>query len=452
MRQKDLLRVCFQNLSRHKARTMLTVFGVIVGCCAVVIMLSIGIAMRESQEKMLSQMGDLTIITVYPAGKSVKAAKLDERAVRTLKQMKAVTAVTPRLTAEGVPMTLYAGKNRRYKTDWLTVVGIDFQAAEEMGYRLKEGGWDKKGRGTIYVGQDFAYTFTDTKRPEGRNMVDPYAADFSEDGPSEPPPAFFEPMKTPYSLELDSGEDDGKKLSQPLKAAGILKEDYGKGEETSTGLIMDLKEFQSLLEQQSRISGKKSRKTGLYSNVLVKVSDIGHVAEVERAIGRMGFRTSSMESIRKPMEQEAKQKQMMLGGLGAISLFVAALGITNTMIMSISERTREIGVMKSLGCFVRDVRRIFLLEAGAIGLMGGIAGAAVSCLFSVVMNLAAAQGAGTSPDFSGLPLDGPARISVIPWWLILFAILFSTLIGLGAGYYPANKAVQVPALEAIRHD
>ena len=66
----------------------------------------------------------------------------------------------------------------------------------------------------------------------------------------------------------------------------------------------------------------------------------------------MGYSTSSMESIREPMEKEARQKQMMLGGLGAISLFVAALGITNTMIMSISERTREIGIMKSLGCYV----------------------------------------------------------------------------------------------------
>ena len=68
----------------------------------------------------------------------------------------------------------------------------------------------------------------------------------------------------------------------------------------------------------------------------------------------------------------------MLGGLGAISLLVAAIGITNTMIMSISERTKEIGIMKALGCYVRDIRAMFLMEAGSIGLLGGAGGAGTS--------------------------------------------------------------------------
>lgn len=106
----------------------------------------------------------------------------------------------------------------------------------------------------------------------------------------------------------------------------------------------------------------------------------------------MGYSTSSMESIREPMEKEARQKQMMLGGLGAISLFVAALGITNTMIMSISERTREIGIMKSLGCYVRDIRLLFLSEAGAIGLLGGLVGCVVSMLIAIGINLASFPG------------------------------------------------------------
>lgn len=72
MKIKDLIMVCLQNLSRHKARTMLTVLGVIIGCCSVVIMVSIGIGMRKAQESALAQMGDLTIINVYSAGKNTK--------------------------------------------------------------------------------------------------------------------------------------------------------------------------------------------------------------------------------------------------------------------------------------------------------------------------------------------------------------------------------------------
>ena len=160
-----------------------------------------------------------------------------------------------------------------------------------------------------------------------------------------------------------------------------------------------------------------------------------------------------MESIRQPMEKEARQKQLMLGGLGAISLFVAALGITNTMIMSISERTREIGIMKSLGCYVRDIRRLFLLEAGAIGLIGGVVGCVISLLASWIMNLVS-QGASITSlmDVYTILTTPGSRLSVVPAWLLGFAILFSILIGLGSGYYPANKAVRIPALEAIKSE
>jgi ABC-type antimicrobial peptide transport system permease subunit len=160
-----------------------------------------------------------------------------------------------------------------------------------------------------------------------------------------------------------------------------------------------------------------------------------------------------MESIRKPMEKEAHQKQMMLGGLGAISLFVAALGITNTMIMSISERIKEIGIMKSLGCFVNDIRIIFLTEAGIIGFMGGIVGCVVSLLISLIINMVS-LGAFSLSNIVLAVRGGEdvSRVSVIPLWLLAFSVVFSILIGLCSGYYPANRAVKISALEAIKNE
>ncbi len=450
MRMRDLITVCLQNLRRHKARTLLTVLGVVVGCCSVVIMISIGIGMKKAQEEALAQMGDLTIIQVYPAGKGVRSARLNKKTVNQMKRLKGVAAATPKLTEEGVPIVLYGGRDKRYRTAYTSVVGIDLSTAETMGYKLTEGEWKTEKKDRVYVGQHFAYTFEDTKRPEGKNTVDMYGGGWSEDGTLTPPPPFFDVMKTPITLEMDSGKEDGKKAVQALEVGGRLKEDYGKGEETFMGMIISLDTFEALLDQQSRLAGKTRDGRKGYQGALVKVSEIGYVAQVEKEIQKMGFRTSSMESIRKPMEQEARQKQLMLGGLGTISLFVAALGITNTMIMSISERTREIGVMKSLGCFVKDVRKIFLLEAGCIGLMGGIAGTAFSFLISALMNIAASR---SPSSLSGeLTMGGTARLSVIPWWLAVFAVLFSVAIGVGAGFYPANRAVKIPALEAIKHD
>lgn len=453
MKAKDLITVCLQNLSRHKARTLLTVLGVVVGCCSVVIMISIGIGMKAAQDKALAQMGDLTIIQVFPAGKGAKSAKINRKTIDEMKALQAVQAVTPKLTGENVPITIYGGRNKRYKAANVSIVGIDLSTAQAMGYKLTEGDWQPGKKDRIYAGQSFAYAFEDTKRPEGKNTIDMYGGQWDANGMPVLPPPFFNIMKTPVSIELESGKEDGKKVAQPLEIGGRLKEDYGKGDETSMGMVMSLEMFRSLLEQQARISGKKWDSRQGYQGALVKVRDIGNVAGVEKEIRKMGFRTSSMETIRKPMEQEARQKQMMLGGLGAISLFVAALGITNTMIMSISERTREIGVMKSLGCFVKDVKKIFLLEAGCIGLLGGIAGTVLSYGISLVMNFAAARApASPAMEMMAEAADTASRLSIIPWWLTVFAILFSVAIGVGAGYYPANKAVGIPALEAIKHD
>ncbi len=453
MKHKDLFRVCLQNLLRHKARTLLTVMGVVLGCCSVIIMISIGIGMKRSQEQALSMMGDLTVINVYRTGKSKKAAKLNAKAMAAIKAIPGVQAATPKLTADQLPINVYAGKGRRYHCIYTSVVGLEPGAAEQMGYRLIEGKWNNSGQDHVLAGQDFAFLFEDTKRPSDRNMRDPWEKD------AEP---YFDIMKTPLTLEIESGKEDGKKQTVELTVDGRMKEDYSKGMETSMGLVFRLDDLQRIIEAQQKLAGKKPDRRQGWENAIVKAETIRQVAEIETQIKKMGFSTSSMESIRRPMEQEAKQKQLMLGCLGAISLFVAALGITNTMIMSISERTREIGVMKALGCHVRDVRRLFLLEAGAIGLAGGITGMGVSFLISALMNLAAAAGIGGgfssggfdgadllfSPDMGGLS----TAVSIIPWWLALSAVLFSTLIGVGAGYYPARRAVNIPALEAIKHD
>ena len=155
---------------------------------------------------------------------------------------------------------------------------------------------------------------------------------------------------------------------------------------------------------------------------------------------------------------------MIFGGIAAVSLFVAAINIINTMTMAIYERTREIGVMKVLGCELGSIRTMFLLESSTIGFIGGLIGVAFSLLASFVLNnlstILAAFGQDGGFDLSGLMGggyyymggDGSAAISIIPPWLMLAALVFATLVGLVAGILPANKAVKISALEAIRHD
>lgn len=449
MKHEDLLRVCLQNLLRRKSRTILTVLGVLIGCCSIVIMVSLGIGMKESQEKLLSELGDLTIITVTAPQKGHGKKKLDDKLLKEIRALDGVEGVTPKLGFDAYSCRLLAGPGNRYVADWSMLAGLDTAQMDKMGYQLTDGTYPA-APGEVAVGQYFAYNFRDTLRPEGANTINRWDSGMDEDGRLLPPPdAYFDPLKQPLTLEVTGA--DGSTFTVPLKAVGAVKEDNAKGYETSDGVMMSVADLQALLKRAA--NGRSTpNSTPAYDSVLVKVSGIKQVDPVETAIKNLGYSTESMESIRKPMEKEARQKQMMLGGLGAISLIVAALGITNTMIMSISERTKEIGVMKSLGCYVYDIRVLFLAEAGAIGFIGGVIGSVISFVISLVINLVSLGFAPENFLPAMLGAEGISRVSVIPPWLYLFALVFSVFIGLGSGYYPANKAVQIPALEAIKSE
>ena len=125
MKRKDLLRVCLQNLTRRKSRTFLTVLGVLIGCCSIVIMVSLGIGMKEAQDKTLAEMGDLTIITISAPQGGRGKVKLDDALLRRLKGIPGIAAFTPKQSLEVESISLVAGTGRRYIADWTSVVGVD---------------------------------------------------------------------------------------------------------------------------------------------------------------------------------------------------------------------------------------------------------------------------------------------------------------------------------------
>ena len=271
------------------------------------------------------------------------------------------------------------------------------------------------------------------------------------------PDPFFDPLKTDVKMLLTSWDDSGNETtpySVDLKVVGILKEDRGKGYETNDSVMMDINALKALIQD---LTGKTDTKFE-YSSINVKAESLDAVADVEQAIKDLGYDTYSMQSMRDELNKQTRQIELMLGGLGAISLFVAAIGITNTMIMSVSERTKEIGIMKALGCYVRDIPAMFLMEAGSIGLLGGVLGLLFSYIISVGINLfsfGAFGGGGVTWELIKQALIGGenvTRVSVIKPELIIFALVFSVMVGLVSGYQPANKAVKISALEAIRNE
>ena len=272
--------------------------------------------------------------------------------------------------------------------------------------------------------------------------MDPYP---DENGRIKDP--FVDIMKDKLVLTLPSNKYDGngkpigKDIVLKPTVAGVMLKNDANWEATNYA-FMDINEMKGLIEKYNRQNGIKTQgKKIAYENAKVKCVDVDAVAAVQEAITEMGFDNNSMNDSREYMQKQALAIQLVLGGLAGFSLLVAAIGIANTMIMSIYERTREIGVMKVIGAEVRDIRVMFLLEAGMIGVLGGLLGVVLSFGGSWAFN-----------NFAAGAMGAGSKLSVIPLWLVLVALGFSILVGVVFGFLPANRAVKISALEAIKHD
>jgi ABC-type antimicrobial peptide transport system permease subunit len=171
-----------------------------------------------------------------------------------------------------------------------------------------------------------------------------------------------------------------------------------------------------------------------------------NVTALSSAINDMGYYASNdVEFINSQMES-MNTIQAVLGAIGAVAMLVAAISITNTMMMSIYERTKEIGVMKVLGCDIRNIQALFLLEAGFIGFLGGVVGVGFSYLLSFIINyLMTSSGVGDSMGITG-------AICRIPLWLCPVAIIFAVVVGMVAGFIPSLRAMKLSPLAAIRNE
>lgn len=443
----EIIDMCFRNLLRRKMRTILTVIGVIIGTCAIVIMVSFGIALQSEWQETLESWGSLSKIEVYNYdygdGTSSEKPTLNDELLSEWASIDGVLGVTP-MKSCNIYTQLEAGKNGRYSCDYAEMVGIYPEALETMGMTLVEGRfWENdfsSKKIPVLVGEQFAYSFMDTKRPASSAYV--YVGMTDSNGQQVKP--FVNVMEDTITLYTPDME---KPLEWELEVIGVVKEDFAIDYRTSNGIYMRVEDMQRIEKDYEKATKSKLNSNKSYSEVYVWAGNIDDVASVEQAIKDYGFEeTYSMASERESMEKQSATIQMVLGGLGAVSLFVAAIGITNTMVMSIYERTREIGIMKALGCYVKDIRRMFLFEAAAIGFSGGVVGLILSYTISGMLNMLGGGG------MSAMMGDGSVatKISIIPLWLALLALFFSTLIGLIAGYAPARRAVKISALEAIR--
>lgn len=469
MRWIDLLRMSSGNLKRRKLRTFLTILGVVIGTASIVVMISLGLGLQQSMYQQIEQSGGMTAITVtgQEAGNSMyyfsdgseqgEATKyVTDDTIRELQKLEHVKSATPSLTMSSI---LLSGKYYGY----IQLVGLTPDELERQNMKLVEGSrLPEENAANLdliignFVPMDFYEKGTDRGYWETQELPD---IDFMKD------PMFLVLDQSAYFNSQQNGGSsafggeggaENTQAKAPKKyvvhASGMLDggmETYSTG---SYNVYCDVWTLKSMLQKEYRgkaIPGQPTTQTGkpykffAYTNAMVQADDIDNVEELSTAIQEMGYRVSTNAEYLQSAQREFAMVEAVLGGIGAVSLFVAAIGIANTMMMSIYERTKEIGVIKVLGCSLRNIKQMFLLEAAFIGFIGGVLGNLLSFLLSFGINVVTGNG-------SAMGLD--SNISYIPVWLVMASMGFAVLVGMIAGYFPALRAMKLSPLAAIRNE
>ena len=366
MKLSDLLLMSLESLFKRKVRTILTIMGVVIGTTSIVVMISLGIGMKEALLSEYESYGGLRSIEVESSGiyddngkeKNPEDTLLNDAKIEEFMQIDHVTSVDPVLSVQVVI------KCGIYECN-TELLGVSRDVLEQKADALGQGSIPAEGEGLQLIWGNYMPAYFMNSRTNQYEYWDTGKApdiDFMND-------QMFVIFDTEKYYQSQYGSQDGSPVSAPKKyiipTAGVIAgglEDYN---EDSFYVYCDIDALKAVLEREFRgrvIPGQPTRKNGkaykelFYTRVNVNVDEMDNVTQVQQIISDMGYRAySNAEWIESDM-QIMNIIQAVLGGIGGISLFVAAIGITNTMMMSIYERTKEIGIMKVIGCRIRDIQ------------------------------------------------------------------------------------------------
>ncbi|MCL2840531.1 MAG: ABC transporter permease [Defluviitaleaceae bacterium] len=481
MKNLDVLGMCVRNLVKRKLRTFLTMLGVIIGTAALVLTVSLGLANEARFDRMIDEWDrDLSVITVHESGGMTQNPDtgeweagglnpdLDDTAIAILRNLPGVRMASPSMWGPSLHI-----RSGGYSADVWNVQAIDPSSLAYMDRELAYGRLLEPDDpfGSVVVGAFFELNF-DIMGIDWQMRSDRFGRVAWGGESLEDMPQYVDIMNDPLTFSYDMNytwrqligedlEDAFRPIRAfPLNIVGVFAPSGIMWDATDQSIFMDVETAQALTAMAIESRRDDGQQSGWYSairetprenydRVEVRVYDVRDAGEVADMIRALGF-TAWFEADDILRRQEMQQGTLgLLIGIAAVSIFVAAISIANTMIMAVYERTREIGVMKVIGGSIPDIRKMFLLEAALIGFFGGILGVLVSLLGSYMMNNTTIE-ALVNMGF-GATADGDIT-SLVTLWLMGVALVFASVIGLVSGYFPARRATKLSALEAIRTD
>ena len=451
MRISDYIEQSFSNLWKKKLRTFLTIFGVVIGIGALVSMISFGKGVQKNVTDTFMELELFNYVFVYPRSEdsqtdeSSQEPNTPEKASRQVRLMdddflKEVTKIKG--VEWAVPEVRFPAMIRFRQSE-------EFSLIQVLPADICESGLIRLRAGRFYTSDDEnALIISDSllrrlKITEPQTVIgqeielSTMAVDFSLSNLSNII-SFFRGRGLPFS-----------KQNYTFTIAGVTERKGGIG---GMPLRSDVFIDRSASEQMKKLSltsiwdfFQSPQQAEGYSVVNIKLSSIKYIESVKAQIDDWGLKAFALIDQGEEFKKGFLFMDMILFAVGMIAVVVASMGIINTMMMSILERYKEIGIMKAVGASDRDVKKIFLFESGVIGFLGGIFGLFLGWMVSMVINqvvnyFLARQGVPYVDYFS------------FPWWLCLGAVVFSILVSLTAGIYPTLRAARVDPVVALRHD
>ena len=476
----DLLKLAMRNLREAKLRATLTSMGVIVGVAVIVTMVSFGLGLQRNLLSRFKALDLFSEMSVY--GKTISAAMnrtanrrggdrppgprvpendaptrvLDDAAVAEISRIPGVLYVEP-------AVFFFVEIRVNGKTFGENVGGANVPNLSTRFKEFETGQFISRPEADeAVVSFDFVHNAGFSSPAEALGKEIEFLVPSKEGEESDDQPSFF---GLPLGGEESSPSKSGVAAAKTFRIVGVLKEvKLNTGPGPSRG-FMPTGEInipiaaarQWSLEhtgEQNKVIMALARESGVigqdevpgYFSAVVRVNDPVALADVRNKLKQMGLGSFSIVDQLDQIRTVFLIINSILGLLGGISLLVASFGIANTMIMSILERTREIGIMKAIGAEDREIKLIFFFEAAVIGVIGGVIGSIAAWVIDVVANRLAyrfilkPQGA-SFVDFFHLPP-----------WLWLGAILFALSVSILAALYPAARAARIDPVRALRHD
>jgi putative ABC transport system permease protein len=429
MRFWELIRQSAEAIARARTRSLLTTFGIAIAAGAMVCMVAFALGLQAQIEAPFKLLGLLNHIQVLPgplADNGKPGRPLDDEAIKAIEALPEVDYAFPDIRISEVRAT------NGDKTKRVFAIGLPREPALFSYFR------------------DFLVTgefFSISHQPEailGEQLVSMLGFKSPEDAVGH---TLHLAVSGLASLGGDKFHVQQKTLD--VKIVAVYRPPSFATQIGADAMVLPVDLMRDMpganIESTlHRMRVQPGSTPSPYAQVMAHVVRIGDVPRAEKEIRALGFETHSFLDQLAQVRKSFLFMEVLLASVGTVALIVAGLGIANTLLMTVMERSQEIGLYKAIGASDGDVRMLFLTEAGVLGFVGGLVGLVLAWVVAMILQ----WGINVYAAHQGIPQ--PGSVFRFPLWLLASAVLFAVVVSVLSGLYPASRAARQDPIRALR--